>query len=48
MFCFVKPVFRYRTITDKRVMALDLGYFHGNKTCKETARKLQRKLGEFD
>lgn len=40
---FVFPV-RYKTITDKRVMVLDPGHSRGNKTCKETARKPQRKL----
>ena len=35
---------RYRTIANKRVTVLDRGYFHGNKSCKETVRKLQRTL----
>jgi hypothetical protein len=41
--------FRYRTITDKKVMVLDLGYYHGNKSSKETTRKFQMKIvREFD
>lgn len=35
---------RYRTIANKRVVVLVRGYFHGNKSCKETAKKLQRTL----
>ena len=38
--------FRYRKITDKRVMVLDLGCYHDKKSSKETARKFQMKLDE--
>jgi hypothetical protein len=36
--------FGYRTITDKRVIVLNLSYYHGNKSSKETARMFQMKL----
>jgi hypothetical protein len=36
--------FRYRKITDKRVMVLDLGCYHDKKSSKETARKFQMNL----
>ena len=43
---FFDFTFRYRRITDKRVMVLDLGYYHGNKSSKEIGRKFQMKLDE--